>query len=87
MRKDEPDSKYFGEIPENEVFRVKSWKTTQKLHQRFTVVFPEGLMRLDFATFPASGKSKFKIDLSQKVIGVGTSCSNEKNWSVDIHCC
>ena len=30
MRKDEPDSKYFGEIPANEVFLIKTWENHSK---------------------------------------------------------
>ena len=39
MRKSEPDSKYFGESPENDVFPVKSYKNHPKtIHIIYCVI-------------------------------------------------
>ena len=44
MRNGEPDSKYFGEILENDVFTAKAYKTTPKPRKPFTVWFPKELI-------------------------------------------
>ena len=44
MRNGEPDSKYFGEMLENEVFIVKTYKNTPKPGKSFTVWFPKELI-------------------------------------------
>ena len=56
MRNGDPDSKYFGEILENEVFTAKTYKNHPKPGKRFTVWFPKELInREHLKNTPLSG--------------------------------
>ena len=67
MRKSEPDSKYFGQTPENEVFPDKTDKNRPKHNKLFTVSFAKDLTISDTFAFGTLGTHNFQTVVSSLI--------------------